>query len=340
MGVKVYKHDTEIFNPDTGEMTHDTKYSVTALNNEEDYIKVYRYLNTVFAFKDIEKKLIPTLMEICNYMTFADKGQEVILIKQIKEKISEALGIGIPEIDKHIRALKKADVLRPIGRAMYSVNPFIVGRGKWSDIKELRAQFDYNSGLMTAQSVVTDRITGETIAKVTQEVKKKQLPEPMPVSDEKEKTIIESERYSIEQIKQLFYYDIMLADHPDRQADIDVVMDILYTAMNTSKPTIHILGADMPVMSVIKKLMKLNNESIMYAIEKFSEQTERIKNPTAYLLAILYRAPEQYHLDTKNQFSHDMASPECDTDKKGLQLYNSYSQRTYDYESLERELLR
>lgn len=27
----------------------------------------------------LERKFIPTLMEICNYMTFADKGQEVIL---------------------------------------------------------------------------------------------------------------------------------------------------------------------------------------------------------------------------------------------------------------------
>lgn len=60
-------------------------------------------------------------------------------------------------------------------------------------------------------------------------------------------------------------------------------------------------------MVVIGKLMKLNNESIMYAIEKFSEQTERIKNPTSYMLTILYNTPEQFNLDIKNQVSHDMA---------------------------------
>lgn len=190
MGTKAYKHEMEIFNPETGEIVHNTSYSITAVNNEEDYIKVYRYLNTVFAFKGIEKKLIPTLMEICNYMTFADRGQEVILIKQIKEKISESLGIGIPEIDKHIRALKKADVLRPTARSVYAVNPFIVGRGKWSDIKELRAQFDYNSGLMTTQSIITNKITGETMAKITQEVKKnhKQIPGQMTLFEGEEST--------------------------------------------------------------------------------------------------------------------------------------------------------
>lgn len=188
MATKAYKHESELFNAETGEILHESKYTVTAVSNEEDYIKVYRYLNTVFAFKNIEKKLIPTLMEICNYMNFADKGQTVILIRPIKEQISEALGIGIPEIDKHIRALKKADILRPQGRSVYAVNPFIVGRGKWSDIKELRAQFDYNSGLMTTQSVVQDRITGETMAKITQERKRdsKQIPGQMSLFDQEE----------------------------------------------------------------------------------------------------------------------------------------------------------
>lgn len=188
MGTKAYKHDIEIFNPDTGEVIHDTKYSVTAVNNEDDYIKVYRYLNTVFAFKGIERKLIPTLMEICNYMSFADKGQEVQLSKYIKDKISEALSIGVPEINKHITALKKADVLRPLARGVYAINPFIIGRGKWSDIKELRAQFDYNSGLMTTQSIVTDKITGETLAQITQEVKKsqKQIPGQMTLFGDQE----------------------------------------------------------------------------------------------------------------------------------------------------------
>lgn len=185
MSTKAYRHDTQIFDPETGEIISDTKYSVTAVNNEEDYIKVYRYLNTVFAFKGIEKKLIPTLMEICNYMTYADKGQEVQLNKYIKEKMSAALSIGVPEINKHITALKKADILRPIARAVYAVNPFIIGRGKWSDIKELRAQFDYNTGLMTTQSIVKDRITGETMAKITEEVKKnkKQIPGQMSFTD-------------------------------------------------------------------------------------------------------------------------------------------------------------
>lgn len=118
----------------------------------------------------------------------------------------------------------------------------------------------------------------------------------------------ESEKYTIDQIHQLFDYDIMVQDYPLRQNDIDSVMSILYTAMNTTKSTIRIAGEDKPAMVVIGKLMKLHKESIMYAIKQFSEQTERIKNPTAYMLTILYNAPEQFNLDIQNRVSHDMAN--------------------------------
>lgn len=116
-----------------------------------------------------------------------------------------------------------------------------------------------------------------------------------------------SERYTLEQIRQLFDYDIMLHDYPLWKHDIDAVMNILHTAMNTNK-NIRAAGADRPCMVVIGRLMKLNKESIMYAIEKFSKQTDRINNPASYMLTILYMAPDQYYLDIKNQVAHDMSS--------------------------------
>lgn len=115
------------------------------------------------------------------------------------------------------------------------------------------------------------------------------------------------ERYTLDQIKQLFDYDIMIQDNPYQQQDIDSVMNILYTTMNTTKATIRIAGEDKPSMVVIGKLMKLSYSEIIYAIEKYQEQTERIKNPTSYMLTLLYNSKEQMNLDITNQVSHDMA---------------------------------
>lgn len=124
----------------------------------------------------------------------------------------------------------------------------------------------------------------------------------------------ELERYSLEQIKEHFDYNIMVHDNPYKQKSIDMIMNILYDALNTSKKTIRVSGEDKPAMVVQSKLMKLDNSCIMYAIEKFSENTDRVKNPVAYMLTILYKAQEQYDLDIQNQVSHDMANWNIPTD--------------------------
>ena len=116
----------------------------------------------------------------------------------------------------------------------------------------------------------------------------------------------EVERYSLVEIRAYYEYDIMVNDNPFAKNDIDSVMDILHTNLNTTKKTIRIGGEDKPAMVVISKLMKLTYSEIMYAIDKFKEQTDRIKNPTAYMLTLLYNSKEQMNLDISNQVQHDM----------------------------------
>ena len=116
----------------------------------------------------------------------------------------------------------------------------------------------------------------------------------------------EVERYSLVEIRAFYDYDIMVNDNPFSKNDIDSVMDILHTNLNTTKKTIRIGGEDKPAMVVISKLMKLTYSEIMYAIDKFKEQTDRIKNPTAYMLTLLYNSKEQMNLDITNQVQHDM----------------------------------
>lgn len=113
------------------------------------------------------------------------------------------------------------------------------------------------------------------------------------------------ERYTIDQIKQLFDYDVIIADHSERKTDIDIVFTILYDALNCTKPSIRVDGQNKPSMVVISKLMKLEQSDLWYAIEKYHEQQERIKNVNAYLLTILYHAKEQSYLDLMNLGHHN-----------------------------------
>lgn len=108
-------------------------------------------------------------------------------------------------------------------------------------------------------------------------------------------------------IKMLYEYDSLVIQYSAKQTDIDIVFDILYDTLNSTKQTIRIGSEDKPQMVVIGKLMKLQPENLIYSIDKYHEQDQRIKNVKAYLLTILYSSREQNHLDLMNEghYNHD-----------------------------------
>ena len=53
-------------------------------------------------------------------------------------------------------------------------------------------------------------------------------------------------------------------------------------------------------MVVIGKLMKLQPDDLIYSIDMYHQQDQRIKNVKGYLLTILYSSREQQHLDIMN----------------------------------------
>ena len=177
----VYEQETEDFNSSTGEILYGHKTFIRRRNpdeDDEDYIRVYKYLNTVFAFKNIPLALVPVLIEISKYMTYADKGQMVCFYKAMREQICADLGIKINTLDKYIRQLRDADVLRPVqGRGVYAINPFCIGCGSTVKINELRVKFDFDADTMYTEVNRTNLITGKTIRQAIQEQKKK-LPKP------------------------------------------------------------------------------------------------------------------------------------------------------------------
>lgn len=114
------------------------------------------------------------------------------------------------------------------------------------------------------------------------------------------------ERYTMEEIRKRYDYYIYMLYNPTKRDDINTIFNVLYDALNTTKETLRVNREDKPAMVVISRLLKLNMEDILYVIEQYRKQTDRIKNVKGYLLSMLYNAKEQYHLDIQNQVSHDM----------------------------------
>lgn len=121
-------------------------------------------------------------------------------------------------------------------------------------------------------------------------------------------TNFESQGYSIDFIRDTYGYEGIIEENKKLNiADIDAVINVLYEALNTTKPTIRIAKENKPAQIVKDKLLKLSSEGIVYALNKYSEQTDRIEQPLSYMLTILYTAEEQMQLDLKNEVMNDMA---------------------------------
>jgi hypothetical protein len=97
--------------------------------------------------------------------------------------------------------------------------------------------------------------------------------------------------------------DLILMGVPE--ADVEMVMDILHDAVNTTKKTIRVNREEKPSEVVRSRLLKLQCMDILYAIEQYHKQTTQIHYQKAYMLSILYDARGQGHLDYSNQVQHD-----------------------------------
>ncbi len=232
------------------------------------------------------------------------------------ETIQDMTGWGNQKVVKYIKSLVKKGVVKKIRQGLSKPNIYILADypTMWTcDTVEDMAAVADNQGvkpLTPAEHIAELERMGYTV-----QIKEKGL-----VSDSDQTTDTstmnynssmgndstkraksQAERYTMEDIKALYEYDSLIIQYPTKQTDIDIVFDILYETLNSTKQTIRIGGEDKPTMIVISKLMKLQPDDLTHSIEKFHEQDHRIKNVKGYLLAILYNAKEQNYLDLMNE---------------------------------------
>lgn len=292
------------------------KIEIQLSSPERKYVRIYHdFLEN--SFLTSEEQMIFIVLK--SYINFSyDEGE----VFPSMETICKRAKLSKPRARRAINDLIRKGIIKKVQRGLTKTNLYTLAdySTMWTceNLKDLKTIIE-NDGKLPL--TVKDHITALERMGYKVDIKERELEsksgQTTDTSTQKKQHLQEQnttvmpksqdlERYTLEQIKQLFGHEAMIYDNPDEQEHIDSVMDILHTTMNTTKATIKISGTDKPTMVVIGKLMKLNNESILYAIRRYKEQTIRIKNPTAYMLTILYTAPEQYKLDIANQVQHDL----------------------------------
>lgn len=281
---------------------------------ERKYVKVYHdFLDN--SFLTTEEQMIFIVLK--SYVDFKEDSGEAY---PSMETICKRAKMSEKRARKNINALIKKGIAKKVQRGLTKTNLYTLSdyATMWTcdNVEDVAAVAD-NQGvkpLTPAEHIAELERMGYTV-----QIKEKgleteptkaqnQAPFNQNLSKEQnttDKLKSQAERYTMEDIKALYEYDSLIIQYPAKQTDIDIVFDILYDTLNSTKQTIRIGGEDKPQMVVIGKLTKLQPDDLIYSIDKYHEQTERIKNVKAYLLTVLYGSREQQHLDIMNLGHHN-----------------------------------
>lgn len=297
------------------------KIIVQLASPERKFVKVYHDFLRCDLLTADEKMIFIALKSFIDFSQDVSAGTHGEVFPTIKT-LQSMTGWGNKKVVNTIKSLVRKGIVRKVQRGLTKSNIYILSdyATMWNcdDIGELK-EIAENQGVkkLTPEDHIEalERMgykvqikEKELVSEPTKEQKQALNNTDLYKNDDTAEMPKSQEKYTLEQVKVFYDYDIMLADRPAYKTDVDAVIDILYDTLNTTKETIRVQGEDRPATVVISKLMKLYYADIFYAIEKFNEQTERIKNPKAYMLTLLYGAREQSALDISNQVKHDMAN--------------------------------
>lgn len=288
----------------------DEKIIVQLDSPERKYVKTYHdFLNN--SFLSTEEQMIFIVLK--SFIDFKNDSGEAF---PSMETICKMAKMGEKRARKNIKTLEEKGIVKKVRRGLSKTNIYTIADypAMWTcDNVEDVAAIANNQGIKPM--TVAEHIAELERMGYKVEIKEKGLEtEPTKAQNQapqlnnmyinkdntKELKSQELERYTMMDIKMLYEYDSLIIQYPAKQTDIDVVFDILYDTLNSTKQTIRISGEDKPGMVVIGKLMKLQPDDLIYSIDKYHEQTDRIKNVKGYLLTVLYNSREQQHLDIMN----------------------------------------
>ena len=131
-------HEQTTVNQATGEVTTSTHSSY--VEAEPDYVK--QYLDHTAPFHLLASYVHNVLLEMLKEL---DYEQRISLTSMRKKEIAKKLGFELVNtVDQAILRLTKAQVLFRVGRSVFEANPYLLGRGKWPQIKKYRKHFYYD----------------------------------------------------------------------------------------------------------------------------------------------------------------------------------------------------
>lgn len=266
----------------------------------------------------------PYVMLYWDILTKLDNPYELSVYVYLRKHADHATGTCYPSIatlekETKISEKKIRLILKDLkDKKLITIqNRTLVNGGKTSNIYKL-LEFENNEeiqakpplqGLQDEKSEQRKRVSGMDRADQSESKQDTQLNNNanLQLNDNTKKKTSQGEnrvaqtKYSMDELKKQYDYAAMVAEKPEKQASIDICMDIITTIVNSKKDTIRIQKEEIQREKVVGRFLKLIKEDILWVITKFENRPNTIHSPQAYLCTLLYDAKNQRILDRQNR---------------------------------------
>lgn len=132
----------------TGEVVAESVVVSRFRDDEPDYVKLY--IDAWCAFKQVKSINTSFLYQLLPSTTYAGEGQYIFVNAALKRDIGQRLNwsakTAVNRASGELTKLCSAGVLRKVENGKYQVNPELIGKGSWRDVRKLRATFNLEDG--------------------------------------------------------------------------------------------------------------------------------------------------------------------------------------------------
>lgn len=152
----------------TGEILSETTTTSWNAGKEPDFVKIY--LDNIVFLSEIPKWVSKVLYELLKSVTYAEKGQHIVVNPAYKRVLAETLGMKPQSVTNAINQLEKENILFKKDIGYYQLNPQFFGKGEWKNIAKLRYEIELSSEGKKLRLVETTEENAETKLPVEEEL--------------------------------------------------------------------------------------------------------------------------------------------------------------------------
>ena len=141
MNLKV-KNSTTVLTVENGQVTQESHLRVVHVPREQENCKIYTKVASAY-LSDMEASQFKALLALLPYVTYANDGKlspdQYGMVIKVDEstlpKLTKAVNYQSEDSFLNlVRTLVRGGILKKLNKTTYRINPFLFGRGKYTDI--------------------------------------------------------------------------------------------------------------------------------------------------------------------------------------------------------------